>query len=42
VRGNDETEADVKIYIRPVANTSYLATVPDGSKADNLLSIPTF
>jgi hypothetical protein len=42
VHGNDGTEADVKIYTRPVTGSTYLATVPDESKADNLLSLPGF
>jgi hypothetical protein len=42
VHGVDGTEADVKIYARPGTNSTYLATVPDESKADNLLSLPSF
>jgi hypothetical protein len=42
VHGSDGTEADVKIYTRPVTGSTYLATVPDESKADNLLSLPDF
>jgi hypothetical protein len=42
VHGNDGTEADVKIFTRPGTNSTYLATVPDSSKADNLLSLPGF
>ena len=42
VHGSDGSEADVKIYTRPATGSTYLATVPDGSKADNLLSLPAF
>jgi hypothetical protein len=42
VHGADGTEADVQIYTHPVSHNSYLATVPDASKADNLLSLPFF
>jgi hypothetical protein len=42
VHGSDGTEADVKLYTRPGTNSTYLATVPDESKADNLLSLPGF
>lgn len=42
VHGSDGTEADVKIYTRPSTGSTYLATVPDESKADNLLSLPGF
>jgi hypothetical protein len=42
VHGVDGTEADVKIHTRPGTNSTYLATVPDESKADNLLSLPSF
>jgi hypothetical protein len=42
VHGNDGTEADVHVFTRPGTNSTYIATVPDESKADNLLSLPGF
>jgi hypothetical protein len=42
VHGNDGSEANVKIYTRPGTASTYLATVPDESTADNLLSLPSF